>query len=84
MVQTTMTVERKYRAMTRKNLIVSKKGFIRNESGQSIPEYAILLSLVGGAAVGISQLSDQIKEVFQAATDIFQNIANVLNQSPPA
>jgi Flp pilus assembly pilin Flp len=69
--------------MTPKNLIVSKKGFIRNESGQSIPEYAILLSLVGGAAVGISQLSDQIKEVFQAATDIFQNIANVLNQSPP-
>jgi Flp pilus assembly pilin Flp len=66
------------------NFLVSKKGFIRNESGQSITEYAILLSLVGGAVVGISQLSDQIKEVFQSATDIFQNIANVLNQSPPA
>jgi len=70
--------------MTRKNLMVSKKGFIRNESGQSIPEYAILLSLVGGAAIGISQLSDQIKEVFQAATDVFKNISDVLSQNNPA
>jgi Flp pilus assembly pilin Flp len=68
----------------RANFLVSQKGFIRNESGQSITEYAILLSLVGGAVVGISQLSDQIKEVFQSATDIFQNIATVLVQSPPA
>ena len=70
--------------MARKNLLLSKKGFIRNESGQSIPEYAILLSLVGGAAVGISQLSDQIQEVFQAATDVFKNIADVLSQNNPA
>jgi len=83
MVLATMAVERRWKAMTHRNLVVSRKGFISNESGQSIPEYAILLSLVGGAAIGISQLSDQIKEVFQAATDIFENLANVLNQNNP-
>jgi Flp pilus assembly pilin Flp len=54
---------------------------IKDEKGQSIPEYALLLTLVGGAAVGISQLSDQIKEIFDQATAIFQQIAETLREN---
>ncbi|HID57500.1 TPA: hypothetical protein EYP37_13275 [Candidatus Poribacteria bacterium] len=61
------------------------KGIFRrlivDERGQSIPEYALLLTLIGGAAVGVSQLSDQIKEIFNQATAIFQQIAETLQEN---
>jgi len=39
------------------------------------------LTLIGGAAVGVSQLSDQIKEIFNQATAIFQQIAETLQEN---
>ncbi|HEX30207.1 hypothetical protein J7M22_13090 [Candidatus Poribacteria bacterium] len=54
---------------------------VEDERGQSIPEYALLLTLIGGAAVGVSQLSDQIKEIFNQATAIFQQIAETLKEN---
>ncbi len=53
---------------------------LQDESGQSTPEYALLLSIVGTLAVAIAGLAGDMKTVFEAASSILQQIGQNLQE----
>lgn len=53
---------------------------LQDESGQSTPEYALLLSIVGTLAVAIAGLAGDMKMVFETASGILQQIGQNLQE----
>ena len=47
---------------------------LQDESGQSTPEYALLLSIVGTLAVAIAGLAGGMKNIFEQTSHILQQI----------
>jgi len=47
---------------------------LQDESGQSTPEYALLLSIVGTLAVAIAGLAGDMKNIFEQTSHILQQI----------
>lgn len=54
------------------------KQFLKDESGQDIVEYSLLLVLIGAAAVLI------LTSMGQSINNVFAKIKNTLDAAPPA
>ena len=63
-------------------MLNSIRHLLRSEAGQATPEYAVLLSMLAVLAIAMTELSDEVKKIFESATGAFKAIGDSLEQVP--